>query len=130
LKWLLDVGLDYLCLGQPLETLSTGEMQRLKLAGHLAASRKPRSLFVLIEPTRGLHPDDVAGLLDCFGQLLGAGHSLVVEDQNPYVLRQADHLLELGEGRLIAQGTPSDVAACSTPTGRFLSVVSLRSTTG
>jgi excinuclease ABC subunit A len=98
-------------------------MQRLKLAGHLAASRKPRSLFVLIEPTRGLHPDDVAGLLDCFGQLLGTGHSLVVEDQNPYVLRQADHLLELREGRLIAQGTPSEVAAYSTPTGRFLSML-------
>jgi excinuclease ABC subunit A len=120
LKWLLDVGLDYLRLGQPLETLSTGEMQRLKLAGHLAGSRKPRSLFVLIEPTRGLHPDDVAGLLECFGQLLAAGHSLVIEENNTYVLRRADYLLDLDGGRLVAQGTPSEIAALDTPTGRFL----------
>ncbi len=120
LKWLLDVGLDYVRLGQPLETLSTGEMQRLKLAGHLASSRKPRSLFVLIEPMRGLHPDDVAGLLDCFGQLIATGHSVILEDQNPYVLRQADYLVELEAGRVVARGTPGEIAKLDTPTGRFL----------
>ncbi len=124
LKWLLDVGLDYLRLGQPLETLSTGEMQRLKLAGHLAGSRKPRSLFLLIEPTRGLHPDDVANLLDCLRQLRDTGHSLVIEDQNPFLLPMADYLLELGPspgaGSLIASGTLDQVKSLDTPTGRFL----------
>src|SRR5262249_13665554 len=69
LKILIDVGLDYLRLGQSLETLSGGEAQRLKLAGHLASSRKPRCLFLLIEPTAGLHLADIARLLDCFDRL-------------------------------------------------------------
>lgn len=124
LKWLLDVGLDYVRLGQPLDTFSTGEMQRLRLAGHLASSRKPRTLFVLIEPMRGLHPDDVLGLLECFGQLLATGHSIVIEDQNPDVLRAADFIIELGpragDGALIGAGTPAEMAALDTPTGRFL----------
>src|SRR5205085_160816 len=78
LKHLLDVGLDYLRLGQPADTLSGGESQRLKLAGHLASSRKPRSLFVLLEPSAGLHPADVQTLLECLDRLLDAGHSLVL----------------------------------------------------
>ncbi|MEI7685443.1 MAG: hypothetical protein WCL32_10475 [Planctomycetota bacterium] len=124
LKWLLDVGLDYVRLGQPLETYSLGESQRLKLASHLASNRKPRSLFLMIEPTRGLHADDAAGLLECFGQLLGTGHSLVIEDQNPVVLRAADYLIELGPraggGKILATGTPAEIANLDTPTGRFL----------
>src|SRR5439155_25203761 len=78
LKLLIDVGLDYLRLGQPADTLSGGECQRLKLAGHLASSRKPRCLFLLDEPTAGLHPADVARLLDCFDRLLQTGDSLIV----------------------------------------------------
>jgi excinuclease ABC subunit A len=121
LKWLLDVGLEYVRLGQPLETLSQGETQRLKLAAHLAGSKKPRTLFVFIEPTRGLHPDDTAHLLECFGQLIAAGHSVVIEESNPFVLRAADHLIELGPGGcVIAMGTPDAVSKCETPTGRFL----------
>ena len=82
LKYLLDVGLDYLRLGQPADTLSGGECQRLKLAGHLASSRKSRCLFLLLEPTIGLHPADVARLLECFDHLLEAGHSLIVVEHN------------------------------------------------
>jgi excinuclease ABC subunit A len=78
LKLLLDVGLDYIHLGQPADTLSGGECQRLKLAGHLASSRKPRCLFLLDEPTAGLHVADVTRLLDCFDRLLETGHSLIV----------------------------------------------------
>lgn len=124
LKWLLDLGLDYLRLGQPLETLSLGEAQRLKLAAHLATSRKPRSLFVLIEPTRGLHPDDVQDMLACLGNLLATGHSVIVEDQNPIILRSADYLIELGPipgaGRILATGPPAEIARLDTPTGKFL----------
>ncbi len=117
LKMLLDVGLDYLRLGQPLDTLSGGECQRLKLAGHLAASRKPRCLFLLDEPTVGLHPADVARLLDCFDRLLQTGHSLVVVENDLDVIRAADHLIDLGPGagqeggRVVVAGTPEQVAA-------------------
>jgi excinuclease ABC subunit A len=126
LKWLIDVGLDHVRLGQPLETLSGGEGQRLKLAGQLAASRKPGCLFLLLEPSAGLHPADIGRLLECFDQLLGTGHSLVIVDHHPEMLRNADHLIELGlgagpeGGRLIAEGTPEEVAKANTPTGRFL----------
>jgi excinuclease ABC subunit A len=116
LKLLLDVGLEYLRLGQPADTLSGGECQRLKLAGHLASSRKPRCLFLLDEPTAGLHPADVARLLDCFDRLLQTGHSLVVVEHNLDVIKCADYVIDLGPGaaaeggRLVAAGTPEEVA--------------------
>lgn len=115
LKVLLDVGLDYLRLGQPIETLSGGEAQRLKLAAHLSASRKPHCLFLLIEPTIGLHPADVEQLVSCFHRLLDAGHSLIVVEQHLHVLRSADYLIELGPGGaaggcVVAAGTPEEVA--------------------
>jgi excinuclease ABC subunit A len=110
LKWLLDVGLDYLRLGQPLDTLSGGERQRLKLAGHLAASRKPRTLFLLLEPTTGLHPADVVRLLDCCQRLLDTGHSLILSEHNLDVVKCADHLIDLDDGRVVASGTPEEVA--------------------
>ncbi len=94
LKWLLDVGLEYLRLGQPLETLSGGEAQRLKLAAHLAVSRKAGCLFLLLKPTIGLHPQDVVQLLNCLERLLEMGHSLIVVESSPMVLARADRVIE------------------------------------
>jgi excinuclease ABC subunit A len=127
LKLLLDVGLDYLRLGQPADTLSGGESQRLKLAGHLASSRRPRCLFLLDEPTTGLHPADVARLLDCFDRLLQTGHSLIVVEHDLDVIKCADHVIDLGPGagaeggRIVAEGRPETVAAApESQTGRWL----------
>jgi excinuclease ABC subunit A len=127
LKKLLDVGLDYLRLGQPADTLSGGESQRLKLAGHLASSRKPRCLFLLNEPTAGLHVADVARLLDCFDHLLNAGHSLIVVEHNLDVIKCADWVIDLGPGaaseggRVVTTGTPEQIAqAADSYTGQWL----------
>jgi excinuclease ABC subunit A len=121
LKHLLDVGLEYLRLGQSADTLSGGESQRLKLAGHLASSRRPRSLFVLLEPSAGLHPADVQTLLDGFDRLLAAGHSLIVVEHDLDIIRCADHVIDLDDGRIVATGTPQEVAAIqASHTGRCL----------
>lgn len=132
LKLLIDVGLDYLRLGQPLETLSGGECQRLKLAGHLAASRKPRCLFLLIEPTAGLHLADVARLLDCFDRLLATGYSLIIVEHHLDVIKCADHVIDLGPGaaaaggRIVATATPEELAqSAASATGRWLSRLGL-----
>jgi excinuclease ABC subunit A len=116
LQHLLDVGLDYVRLGQPADTLAGGEAQRLKLAAHLAASRKPRTLFLLVEPSAGLHPADVQQLLDNLDRLLAAGHSAIVIEHDLDVIRSADHVIELGleggaaGGRIVAVGTPEELA--------------------
>src|SRR6266487_2652212 len=118
---LADVGLEYLRVGQPVPTLSGGEAQRLKLAGHLVeASSKPKgargSLFLFDEPTTGLHFDDVAKLLSAFRQLISAGHSLVVIEHNLDVIRASDWLVDLGPeggdagGAIVCTGTPAEVA--------------------
>jgi excinuclease ABC subunit A len=130
LRPLADVGLDYLRLGQPVPTLSGGEAQRLKLAGHLAeaAGRETdSSLFLFDEPTTGLHFDDVAKLLRAFRKLLAAGHSLVVIEHNLDVIRAADWIIDLGPeggdagGEIVATGTPAEVASHPTShTGKAL----------
>jgi excinuclease ABC subunit A len=127
LKLLLDVGLDYVRLGQPATTLSGGEAQRLKLAGHLATKRRGRSLFLLDEPTTGLHFSDIVQLVDCFDALIEVGHSLVIVEHNLQLMKAADWLIDLGPGaaedggRIIATGTPEEVAACeASATGRIL----------
>ncbi len=127
MRHLLDVGLDYLRLGQPVDTLSGGEAQRLKLAGHLAASRKPHCLFLLIEPSAGLHPADVQRLQGSLHRLLDAGHSLVLVEHDIDVIRGADHVIDLGPeagaagGRIVAAGTPEEVAQVeASATGRWL----------
>ena len=118
LKPLLDVGLDYLRLGQPANNLSAGEAQRLKLAGYLSTAKRARTLFLMDEPTTGLHFSDVIHLLDCMEALLQAGHSLIVIEHNLQLIRAADYLVDLGPGaadqggRVVAAGTPEEVAAC------------------
>ena len=127
LKCLIDVGLDYLRLGQPANTLSGGEAQRLKMATYIAAPRKGRTLFVLDEPTTGLHFSDVLQLLDCFDSLIVMGHSLVVVEHNALMMQAADYMIDLGPaaadegGRVVAIGTPEEIAAnAKSVTGRFL----------
>ncbi|MBB4845951.1 excinuclease ABC subunit A [Paucibacter oligotrophus] len=123
LQPIVDVGLEYLKLGQPVPTLSGGEAQRLKLAGFLAeAASKPRqalakkgTLFLFDEPTTGLHFDDIAKLMRALRKLLGAGHSLIVIEHNLDVIRAADWLIDLGPeggeqgGEIVCQGTPEQV---------------------
>ena len=127
LKRLIDVGLDYVQLGQGANTLSSGEAQRLKLAGYLSGARRNRTLFLLDEPTTGLHFADVVTLLDCFEALLAVGHSLIVVEHNLQLMKAADYLIDLGPGaadlggRVVAKGTPEEVAACAeSVTGTFL----------
>ncbi|AOI67741.1 excinuclease ABC subunit A [Burkholderia territorii] len=134
LQPIVDVGLEYVKLGQPVPTLSGGEAQRLKLAGFLAesaaaaggrriASEEARiaraKLFMFDEPTTGLHFDDIAKLMRAFGKLLAAGHSLIVIEHNLDVIRAADWLIDLGPeggdggGLVLCAGTPDDVKACA-----------------
>lgn len=125
LQPLLDVGLEYLRLGQPMSTLSGGEAQRLKLATFLSGTRRDRTLFLLDEPTRGLHFSDVVVLLDCLQALLNVGHSVIVADHNVQLMKGADYLIDLGPGagerggQVVVFGTPEEVAKDShSATGR------------
>jgi excinuclease ABC subunit A len=122
-----EIGLGYLRLGQPATTLSGGEAQRIKIAAHLAAHTGERLLYILDEPTTGLHFDDIAKLLAAFRKLLDAGHTLVVIEHNLDVIKVADWIIDLGPeggddgGRVVAMGTPEQVAhAPGSHTGRFL----------
>jgi excinuclease ABC subunit A len=127
LKRLIDVGLDYLRLGQPANTLSGGEAQRMKLATFMSEMKRGRSLFILDEPTTGLHFQDIVQLLDCFDALLAVGHSLIVVEHNLQMMRAADYLIDLGPGaadeggHVVAVGTPEQVAEIKeSVTGRLL----------
>ncbi len=124
---LVSVGLDYLRLGQPADTLSGGEAQRLKLAGQLASTARARTLLLLDEPTTGLHVADIVRLLDCFDALLAVGHSLIVVEHNLELIKCADWVIDLGPeaasdgGHVIACGTPEQIATVEeSHTGRFL----------
>ncbi len=127
LKCLLDVGLHYIRLGQPASTLSGGESQRLKLASYLSAKRRGRTLFLLDEPSAGLHFSDVVQLVDCFDALIEVGHSVLVVEHNVPLLMAADYLIDLGPGasekggQIVAKGTPEEIARCEeSSTGRVL----------
>lgn len=127
LKVLVDVGLDYLQLGQAATTLSSGEGQRLKLAAFLANATRRKTLFILDEPTTGLHTNDIVQLLDCFDALIEAGHSLIVVEHNLHLMAVADHIIDIGPGpaaeggQVVVAGTPEQVAACSaSSTGEYL----------
>ncbi|MEO1498690.1 MAG: excinuclease ABC subunit UvrA [Planctomycetota bacterium] len=127
LQPLIDVGLEYLQLGQSASTLSSGEAQRLKLAARLATKGAARTLFVMDEPTTGLHFSDVERLIECFGALLDVGHSIVVVEHNVQMMAAADWIIDLGPGasadggQIVVEGTPETVAACeASATGRVL----------
>ncbi|MBC8067393.1 MAG: excinuclease ABC subunit UvrA, partial [Deltaproteobacteria bacterium] len=121
-----EVGLGYLRLGQPATTLSGGEAQRIKIAAHLSTETGERMLYILDEPTTGLHFDDIAKLLAAFRRLLHAGHSLLVIEHNLDVIKLADWVIDLGPeggvggGTLVAMGRPEDVAKVEeSHTGRW-----------
>jgi excinuclease ABC subunit A len=128
LKLFEEIGLGYLRLGQSATTLSGGEAQRIKLAAHLARKAGQRVLYVLDEPTTGLHLGDINELLGCFHRLLEAGATLLVIEHNMDVVKQADWVIDLGPeggaegGRLVFQGTPEGLAAANglSLTSRYL----------
>jgi excinuclease ABC subunit A len=127
LRTLHDVGLDYIRLGQAATTLSGGEAQRVKLATELSKVATGNTLYILDEPTTGLHFADVQRLLEVLGRLVDAGNTVVVIEHNLDVIKTADHLIDLGPeggeegGRIVATGTPEQVAAVEgSYTGRFL----------
>ncbi len=130
LQVLDEIGLGYLRLGQPATTLSGGEAQRIKIAAHLASTTGERILYILDEPTTGLHFDDIAKLIAAFKKLLQAGHSLLVIEHNLDVIKTADWVVDLGPeggdagGQVVCVGTPEKIAQVeASHTGRHLRAV-------
>ncbi len=126
LKTLLDVGLGYMKIGQPATTLSGGEAQRIKLAKELSRSNTGNTLYILDEPTTGLHFADIKRLLSVLDRLTDVGNSVVVIEHNLDVIKTADYIIDLGPeggdggGRVIATGTPEELSKTGTYTGEFL----------
>jgi excinuclease ABC subunit A len=127
MQTLVDVGLGYVRLGQPATTLSGGEAQRVKLASELRKRATGQTVYILDEPTTGLHFEDIRRLLDVLHRLVDKGNTVVVIEHNLDVIKTADHVLDLGPeggdggGRVVAQGTPEQVAASAgSYTGKFL----------
>ncbi len=127
LRLLEMIGLGYLRLGQPATTLSGGESQRLKLASFIRQGSAKKTLFLLDEPTTGLHAKDIANLLTTFDFLIAQGHSIIVVEHNPDLIQRADYIVDLGPeggtdgGCIVAAGTPEEIIRCdASHTGRFL----------
>jgi excinuclease ABC subunit A len=126
-----ELGLGYLKLGHPSTILSGGEAQRVKLAGELGKLKRGKhNLYILDEPTTGLHFADIDRLLESLNRLVDSGHSVVVIEHNLDVIKTADYVIDLGPegghkgGQLLACGTPEEVAACaSSYTGQFLAAL-------
>lgn len=130
LQTLYDVGLSYMKLGQPATTLSGGEAQRVKLASELYKRSKGRTLYLLDEPTTGLHIDDISRLLKVLERLVENGDTVVVIEHNLDVIKVADYLIDLGPeggdggGTIVAKGTPEEVANTKgSYTGQFLAPI-------
>ena len=127
LKALIDVGLEYVALGQSATTLSSGEAQRLKLAHYLNAPKSRKVLFLMDEPTFGLHMRDILKLVDCFDTLVAAGHSLIVIEHNLHLLKHSDWIIDLGPGasnnggQIVGFGTPEQICQNKQSlTGKYL----------
>ena len=126
IKVLQDIGLGYIKLGQPSSTLSGGENQRVKLATELAKRDTGNTLFILDEPTTGLHFDDIRTLMNILERLVERGNTVLVIEHNIDVINMADHVIDMGPdggaggGRIIATGTPEQIAAGNSPTAPFL----------
>ena len=123
----IDVGLGYIKLGQPATTLSGGEAQRVKLAKELSKKSTGRTLYLLDEPTTGLHFDDVRKLLDVLNRLVDQGNTVVVIEHNMEVIKSADHIIDLGPGggqeggQVVFSGTPEEIIKYPLSfTGQFL----------
>ena len=121
------MGLGYLRLGQPSTTLSGGESQRMKIARELADNPEGGGLYILDEPTTGLHVDDVATLIEVLRDLVDRGNTIVVVEHNPQVILQSDYIIDLGPGggdeggNIVATGTPAQISrAKGSHTGAFL----------
>jgi excinuclease ABC subunit A len=129
LKLAREVGLGYLVWNQRSYTLSGGEVQRLKIAKELQKKTKVSTLYILDEPSVGLHMEDVAQLIRVLHKLVDAGHTVIVVEHHPHILAACDWLIELGPGggpdggRVIATGTPEVVANTKTPTASYLQAV-------
>ncbi len=127
LKTIQEVGLGYIRLGQPATTFSGGEAQRIKLATELARRSTGKTLYILDEPTTGLHTDDVKRLLAILNKLVDGGNSMVIIEHNLHVIKSADWVIDMGPegglkgGQVVAEGTPEDLAKnAKTPTGEYL----------
>ena len=127
LKAIQDVGLGYLTLGQPCTTLSGGESQRIKLAAELSKRDTGRTLYILDEPTTGLHFEDIRQLLEVINKLVDRGNTAIVIEHNLDVIKVADHIIDIGPeggaggGRVVTTGTPHEIAMCAeSATGEFL----------
>jgi excinuclease ABC subunit A len=127
LAMLQEVGLGYIHVGQPATTLSGGEAQRVKLASELCKVATGRTLYILDEPTTGLHFADIEKLLEVLQRLVDGGNTMLVIEHNLDVIKQADYLVDLGPeggeagGEIVAVGTPEEVAGVDgSYTGRFL----------
>ncbi len=129
LKTLDDVGLGYIKLGQPATTLSGGEAQRVKLAKELSRQSTGKTLYILDEPTTGLHFADIKKLLDVLGRLRDSGNTILVIEHNLDVIKTADYIIDLGPeggddgGRVVAEGTPEEIAMGTSYTGKYLKTV-------
>ena len=129
IKVLQEIGLGYIKLGQPSSTLSGGENQRVKLATELAKKDTGKTLFILDEPTTGLHFEDIKTLMGVLNKLVSKGNTVLVIEHNLDVLKSADYLIDMGPGggknggTIVAAGTPEEVAKGNSPTAVYLSQV-------